>query len=89
MTSRAALALGLLAASVVACVSIPQEVKQTFAPAGPGETSYYRRRPDAPPPEGFVLPAPPPAPGAPPAAPPASTEAPAPPPPPAVDGGVS
>lgn len=61
MVPRGALALGLLVASVVACVSIPQEVKQTFSPAGPTETSYYRRRPDAPPPEGFVRPEPPPA----------------------------
>jgi len=89
MTSRAALALGLLALSVAACVSIPQEVKQTFAPAGPSETSYYRRRPDAPPPEGFVRPEPPPAPSAAPPAPPASTEPPAAPPAPAADGGVS
>ena len=51
-----ALAIGVLAAGVVACVAVPPEIRQTFAPAGPGETSYYRRRPDAPPPEGFVQP---------------------------------
>lgn len=51
-------ALGLLAA----CVSIPQEVKQTFEPPRPGETSYFERRPDAPRPEGFAAPAPPPSP---------------------------
>lgn len=84
MTSRGALALGMLAACVAACVSIPQEVKQTFAPAAPGETSYYRRRPDAPPPEGFVKPEPP-APPAPPAAPPEPAPAA---PPPAADGGA-
>jgi hypothetical protein len=50
----AALGLGL-----AACVSIPQEVKQTFAPPAPGETSYFQRRPDAPRPEGFAAPAPP------------------------------
>jgi hypothetical protein len=89
MTSRAVLALGLLALSTLACVSIPQEVKQTFAPAGPSETSYFRRRPDAPPPEGFARPEPPAAPSAPPAAPPASTEPPVAPLAPAADGGVS
>jgi hypothetical protein len=57
MTARSrALAIGVLAGGVVACVAVPPEVRQTFAPAGPGETSYYRRRPDAPPPEGFVQP---------------------------------
>lgn len=58
---RAALAIAVLATSVAACVAIPQDVKQTFAPAGPNETSYFRRRPDAPSPQGFVAPAPPPA----------------------------
>lgn len=53
---RGALVLGLLAVGVASCVSIPQEVKETFSPVGPGETSYFRRRPDAPPPEGFVAP---------------------------------
>jgi hypothetical protein len=82
MTSRGALALGLLVASAAACVSIPQEVKQTFSPAGPSETSYYRRRPDAPPAEGFVRPEPPPAASATPSEPrPAA-------PPPATDGGA-
>jgi hypothetical protein len=52
-------AVGLLA-SLAACVSIPQEVKQTFTPPGPGETSNFVRRPDAPRPEGFAAPAPPP-----------------------------
>jgi hypothetical protein len=55
----AVVAVGLLA-SLAACVSIPQEVKQTFTPPGPGETSYFVRRPDAPRPEGFAAPAPPP-----------------------------
>jgi len=50
-------ALGLLA-GLAACVSIPQEVKQTFEPPRPGETSYFERRPDAPRPEGFAAPAP-------------------------------
>jgi hypothetical protein len=50
------LAIGVVAAGIAACVDVPQEVRQTFAPAGPGETSYYRRRPDAPPPDGFVKP---------------------------------
>ena len=54
-----ALAFGVFATGVVACVAVPPEIRQTFAPAGPGETSYYRRRPDAPPPEGFVKPEPP------------------------------
>jgi hypothetical protein len=82
MTSRGALALGLLVASVAACVSIPQEVKQTFSPAGPSETSYYRRRPDAPPPDGFVRPEPAPAASATPPEPPPAA------PPPATDGGA-
>lgn len=56
MTSPGALLLGLLALGVASCVSIPQEVKETFSPAGPGETSYFGRRPDAPAPEGFVVP---------------------------------
>jgi hypothetical protein len=46
----------LLVMAAAACVEVPQEVRQTFAPAGPSETSYYRRRPDAPPPDGFVRP---------------------------------
>jgi len=83
-----ALALGLLVATVAACVSIPQEVKQTFSPAGPTETSYYRRRPDAPPPEGFVRPEPSAAPSAPASAAPSTTEAPAAAPAPATDGGA-
>jgi hypothetical protein len=49
-------ALGL---ALTACVSIPQEVKQTFTPPGPGETSYFERRPDAPRPDGFAAPTPP------------------------------
>ena len=57
--SGALVALGLLV-SLAACVSIPQEVKQTFSPPAPGETSYFIRRPDAPRPEGFAAPAPPP-----------------------------
>jgi hypothetical protein len=60
MLSRcgAVAALGLLSC-LAACVSIPQDVKHTFAPPGPGETSYFVRRPDAPRPEGFAAPAPP------------------------------
>ena len=65
----AVVAVGLLA-SLAACVSIPQEVKQTFAPPGPGETSYFVRRPDAPRPEGFAAPAPAPTPTPTPTAPP-------------------
>ncbi len=42
--------------ALTACVSIPQEVKQTFAPPGPGETSYFERRRNAPRPEGFAAP---------------------------------
>jgi hypothetical protein len=55
MLSRcgAVAALGLLA-GLAACVSLPQEVKQTFEPPRPGETSYYVRRADAPRPEGFA-----------------------------------
>lgn len=77
MLSRcgAVAALGLLAA-LAACVSIPQEVKQTFEPPRPGETSYYVRRPDAPRPEGFAAPPPPSAPPAPPPPPPAPPAAP-------------
>ncbi len=56
MARPRAFAIGILATAVVACVAVPPEVRQTFAPAGPGETSYYRRRPDAPPPEGFIQP---------------------------------
>jgi hypothetical protein len=52
------LALGL---GLAACVSIPQEVKATFEPPRPGETSYFERRPDAPRPEGFAAPTPAPA----------------------------
>ena len=71
MLSRcgAVAALGLLV-GLAACVSIPQDVKQTFEPPRPGETSYFVRRPDAPRPEGFAAPAPPtptPTPTAPPA----------------------
>ncbi len=69
MARSRALAIGVFATGVAACVAVPQEIRQTFAPAEPGETSYYRRRPDAPPPEGFVKPEAPDA-GAP-AAPPA------------------
>jgi hypothetical protein len=60
MLSRcgAVVALGLVA-GLAACVSIPQDVKHTFEPPGPGEASYFVRRPDAPRPEGFVPPAPP------------------------------
>jgi len=65
----ALVAVGLLV-SLAACVSIPQEVKQTFAPPGPGETSYFVRRPDAPRPEGFAAPAPAPTPTPTPTAPP-------------------
>jgi hypothetical protein len=61
-------ALGL---ALTACVSIPQEVKQTFTPPGPGETSYFERRPDAPRPDGFAAPTPPPP--TPPPPPPATT----------------
>ncbi|MGD0526953.1 MAG: hypothetical protein ABSE49_17545 [Polyangiaceae bacterium] len=60
--------------ALTACVSIPAEVKQTFEPPRPGETSYFIRRPDAPPPEGFVAPAPTPTPA--PAPTPAPTPAP-------------
>lgn len=57
MTARSrALAIGVLAGGVVACVAVPPGIRQTFEPASPGETSYYRRRPDAPPPDGFVQP---------------------------------
>ena len=56
MARSRALAIGVLAGGVVACVAVPPEIRQTFAPAGAGETSYYRRRPDAPPPEGFAQP---------------------------------
>jgi hypothetical protein len=52
----------LLAGCLDACVSIPHDVKETFEPPRPGETSYFVRRSDAPQPEGFAAPAPPPAP---------------------------
>jgi hypothetical protein len=84
MVRRRSFAIGIVAMCLVACVAIPQEVKQTFEPAGPGETSYFQRRLDAPRPEGFVAPAPAPA--------PLPTTAPAPEPPPAApasgDGGA-
>jgi len=59
----AAMVLVVLAGLLAACVSIPQDVEQTFEPARPGETSYFVRRPDAPRPEGFAAaPTPTPAP---------------------------
>jgi hypothetical protein len=51
MVARCGVAMLVLLAG---CVSIPQEVKQTFEPPRPGETSYFVRRPDAPRPEGFA-----------------------------------
>ncbi len=48
--------LGVLTAlGVAACVEIPADVSATFAPARPEEPSQYRRRADAPSPQGFVV----------------------------------
>ncbi len=43
-----------VAASVLACVKIPDNVQQTFAPAQPQENSYFRKRSDAPGALGFI-----------------------------------
>ncbi len=48
----------VLLTGLAACVSIPQDVKHTFEPPGPGETSYFVRRPEATRTDGFAAPAP-------------------------------
>lgn len=46
--------LGLLGLVVAGCVRIPAAVQAEFAPAGPDDHSYFRRRLDAPDPQEFA-----------------------------------